>query len=91
MNSRLRIIISGFVQGVGYRYFAVHQANSLGLKGYVKNISCGNVEAVAEGPAADIEQFVMQLKDGPAAARVEKVQTYPEPFSNEFKTFSIQY
>ena len=46
-KARVKVTVKGFVQGVGYRFFAVRQANNLGVKGYVKNLIDGGVEAVA--------------------------------------------
>ena len=69
--------IYGRVQGVGYRMFAVDCGRSLGLEGWVRNRGDGSVEAVARGPAARLEQFEGQLRQGPPGARVRRVEARP--------------
>ncbi len=66
--------ISGQVQGVGYRYFAVRVARELGLKGWVRNVSDGRVEAYAAGPAHLLEDFEGRLRQGPPAGEVRGVE-----------------
>jgi acylphosphatase len=67
--------ISGYVQGVGFRYFVINKAQPLGLRGYARNLSDGSVEVVAQGPRAALERLLEQLRRGPSAAEVEEVQT----------------
>jgi len=62
MQSRAHIIYSGTVQGVGFRFTAEEVANSLGLKGWVKNRPDGTVEVVIEGEKADIDAFMNKVK-----------------------------
>jgi acylphosphatase len=59
---RAHIFFSGTVQGVGFRYTTLSLARPLSLTGWVKNLSDGRVEAVAEGPQEDIEKLVSDLK-----------------------------
>ena len=66
--------VSGRVQGVGYRYFAVRIAKELGLKGWVRNLSDGRVEAYAAGPAKLLEDFEAWLRMGPMAGEVRGVE-----------------
>ena len=66
--------VSGQVQGVGYRYFAVRVARELGLKGWVRNVSDGRVEAYAAGPAHLLEDFEARLRQGPPAGEVRGVE-----------------
>lgn len=65
------LIITGRVQGVGFRAFAKDAADALGLSGWVRNREDGSVEAVVEG---DIDAFVSRLKDGPPAGRVDEIE-----------------
>ena len=65
--------ISGEVQGVGYRYFAIRVARELGVKGWVRNLSDGRVEAYAAGPARILEDFEARLRQGPPAGDVRGV------------------
>ena len=66
--------VSGQVQGVGYRYFAVRVARELGLKGWVRNLSDGRVEAFAAGSARLLEDFEARLRQGPPAGDVRGVE-----------------
>lgn len=68
-----RIIITGRVQGVGYRFAARTMAQSLGLKGFVKNQTDGSVYVEAEGIEYRLDQFVQWCHKGPTYANVENV------------------
>jgi acylphosphatase len=87
----VRIVVSGRVQGVGYRYFARAQAQSLGVRGYVRNLADGSVEAVAVGPPDGVEQFVARLRDGPAAGVVRQCQVTPLEEAGTHSDFQITY
>jgi len=71
---RARISVSGRVQGVGYRAFAIRVATQRGLVGGVKNTDDGRVELEAEGPQDRILSLIEDLKIGPPASRVTAVQ-----------------
>ena len=73
MRIARRFIVSGRVQGVGFRYFALDAARRDGLQGYVTNRADGSVEAVAEGEAEALERFERALRRGPSSSRVENV------------------
>lgn len=73
----MRLIIEGRVQGVGYRAWAVAEAQALGLKGWVRNREDGKVEMLIDGPLKQMVGFVAYCQDGPPAARVTKVTTHP--------------
>jgi acylphosphatase len=66
--------ISGQVQGVGYRQFAARVAREFGLKGWVRNLSDGRVEAFAAGSARILEDFEARLRQGPPAGDVRGVE-----------------
>ncbi len=70
----LYAIIRGDVQGVGFRYFVVQQGRTLGLRGYVRNESNGDVEVLAQGPRPALERLLALLQRGPAAADVRTVK-----------------
>jgi acylphosphatase len=72
--------VSGQVQGVGYRYFAVRAARELGLKGWVRNLSDGRVEAYAAGPANLLEDFEARLRKGPMSGEVRGVEVEDATF-----------
>ncbi len=72
-NLTVNMKITGKVQGVGFRYFVLRQAQKLGINGWVSNKSNGDVEAFAQGEKADLEQFIAKVKEGPSFSRVEDV------------------
>ena len=88
---RIRAVIKGNVQGVGYRYFAVMRAAGLRLVGYVRNVPNGDVEVVAEGEEDALKQFVDLLKRGPMGAVVRDVITVNLPATGDFKDFEIRF
>jgi acylphosphatase len=71
---RVRLRISGLVQGVFYRQSTVGEAARLGLSGSVRNLPDGSVEVVAEGRRTEVESLVAWCRRGPPAARVEDVE-----------------
>jgi acylphosphatase len=68
-------LVSGRVQGVGFRYFVERAAGVEGLHGWVRNLPDGRVEITAEGDAGSLERFEWQLRQGPPRARVEDIET----------------
>jgi acylphosphatase len=87
--SRAKFIITGLVQGVGYRYFVYDSARPLGVKGYAKNLADGRVEVVAEGPKESLEQLRDTLSRGPSHAHVDHVKAEYGQYRNEFSGFDI--
>ena len=73
MRVARRFVVSGRVQGVGFRWFTQAAARREGLTGYVTNLDDGRVETVAEGEAESVERFERSLRQGPSGARVERV------------------
>ncbi len=74
MRVARRYVISGRVQGVGFRYFAEAAASREGIHGWVRNLPNGRVEASAEGDAEAVDRFEARLHHGPAGARVDRVE-----------------
>ncbi|AFY77169.1 MAG: acylphosphatase [Hydrococcus sp. C42_A2020_068] len=70
---RAHVLVSGLVQGVGYRYSTVDRAEKLGLNGWVRNLPDGRVEAVFEGEKAAVEEMIRWCRRGPSAAVVQNV------------------
>lgn len=68
-------LVSGRVQGVGFRFFVQRAASIEGLHGWVQNLPDGRVEISAEGEAEAVTRFERQLRQGPPAARVDEVDT----------------
>ena len=71
------LVITGRVQGVGYRVWASREARRLGLRGWVRNLRNGDVEALAIGDAAEVDAFVKACHSGPGMARVSDVRREP--------------
>ncbi len=88
---QLFVLISGKVQGVGFRNFTQRNAKQLGVNGYAKNLPNGKVEVVAEGDKAQLDALVDLLKKGPRFARVDALDVDARPFTGEYKTFGIRY
>jgi acylphosphatase len=74
MLSRAHVIVSGRVQGVGYRYQTRSRAASLGVSGWVKNRPDGNVEAAFEGERERVEFLLRWCSEGPSAAYVDEIE-----------------
>lgn len=85
-----RFLIRGRVQGVGFRFFAEDVAGREGVRGYVRNLPDGRVEAVVEGEAEAIDRFERAMHHGPRGARVEGVETEPLPAGQRFTNFAIR-
>ena len=88
---RLKLIISGRVQGVCYRWFTRDTAAELGLTGWVRNLPDGTVEAVVEGEKEKLEQLLGRCRRGPDLARVDDIQAEWEEGTGEFQDFSIRH
>lgn len=88
---RVHVFIDGFVQGVAFRFFAEKHANRLGLTGWVRNLADGRVEVLAEGPAAEIDDFLALLREGPRMARVDRFDLRREKATAEFHDFHIDF
>ena len=89
MNKAMKLIIQGKVQGVGYRRWFEQQAQELKLKGYVKNLPTGEVEALVAGDEQVIQELLKRSWLGPSRAEVSRIlQTPVQPDSN-LKDFKI--
>jgi acylphosphatase len=75
MSARLHAIVRGRVQGVGFRYTTQHEAQKLGLAGWVRNLQDGGVEVDAEGDRTHLETFLAFLHRGPLGAHVDAVES----------------
>lgn len=91
MNKRIHVIVSGRVQGVCFRAFTKRQAVSLGLKGWVRNLTSGDVEAVFEGDEDLIQAMLAWCRKGPPLAKVTSIDAREEPVSGTFTNFQIRY
>lgn len=88
-RQRLDARISGRVQGVGFRAFAVRAASDLGLDGWVANEPGGVVHCVAEGPRDRLDALLAELRRGPLGARIDEVSVARPPATGEFDGFRI--
>ena len=80
---RKRAIVRGLVQGVGFRYYALHEATHLGLAGYVRNRPDGAVELELEGPDAAVARMLSWLAHGPSSAVVDSLDVSDLPPAGE--------
>lgn len=80
-----RINISGWVQGVGFRWRTALEAKRLGIKGYVRNLRDGRVYIEAEGSLDQLDQFVEWCKNGPGVVKDVNVETFPPAGYKEFR------
>jgi len=70
-----RFLVSGMVQGVGFRWFVARHARALGLGGYARNLADGRVEVVAAGSGREeLARLEQLLREGPAHARVDRLE-----------------
>lgn len=83
---QVRILISGVVQGVGFRYFVLDNAQELGITGWVRNTINGKVEAVLQGEEKDVICLIERIRKGPALAKVKDIEEFPskEPKYEDF-------
>ena len=84
-----RYVVSGRVQGVGFRWFVEREAATLGITGWVRNRDDGRVEVMATGTREQLSALDARLREGPRAARVDDVAVSPAPFLNA-KSFGIE-
>ena len=84
-----RYLISGRVQGVGFRWYVEREAATLGIAGWVRNREDGRVEVMATGTRQQLSALHGRLREGPRAARVDEVAVSPAPFLNA-KSFGIE-
>ncbi len=88
---RRRILVSGVVQGVGFRYFVLRTAKALGVDGWVKNLHNGDVLCEAQASSEIMDEFLAQLREGPSFSRVEKLAVGEiEPLSEPPSGFAIR-
>jgi acylphosphatase len=85
-----RFLVSGRVQGVGFRYAVLNEARRLGVNGWVRNLPDGRVETLAQGDPARLEAFYEWLRRGPPAARVAGVERTAAPTAALPRDFGIR-
>jgi acylphosphatase len=90
-NAAFRAVAIGRVQGVGFRYSAVRQAQALGITGTVANLPDGNVEVTAEGAMPDLERMLAWLRRGPPGAHVRDLQVEWREWTGRFAGFEVEF
>jgi acylphosphatase len=86
------VLVSGFVQGVGYRRFIRHHALKISLAGWVKNLPDNRVEAVFQGSKEKIEEMIRICKKGPFLSEVKGIQVeWEEKMVDDIDSFKIAY
>ena len=86
-----RYLVRGMVQGVGFRWFVLREAQRLELRGWVSNLRDGSVEVVVEGAPASVSELERALARGPSAARVERVEKSVTPHDVDIpKSFDVR-
>jgi len=87
-EKRKRLLFTGHVQGVGFRYSTRQIAKRMNLNGWVRNLADGRVEAVVEGPAAELEQFVSEIVESTHGHVTDIAKTVSDA-TGEFNGFEI--
>jgi acylphosphatase len=87
---KVKILVSGRVQGVYFRMFTQRKANQLGINGSVRNLPDGRVEAIGEAENAVLEQFIEWCRKGPVTARVDQVEITELEHDEELTSFEIK-
>ncbi|HLL79882.1 MAG TPA: acylphosphatase [Ktedonobacteraceae bacterium] len=90
-NEELHAYVYGQVQGVGFRYFVVQKAQTLGLRGYARNESDGSVEVLAQGPRPALERLLSLLWQGPSAAHVRNVRVTWQASGEYMSGFHVRW
>jgi acylphosphatase len=88
--ARLRLVVTGRVQGVFFRRAALNEARALGLKGFARNSAEGSVEILAEGERRNLEALLAWTRHGPPHARVDGVEPIWSKFAGEFGEFKVR-
>ena len=87
---RAKLVITGLVQGVGFRSYTRNNAKSLGLKGFVRNRKDGKLEVVIEGYEKQIDDLLDLMHKGPFHSQVENIEVIWEDPTNSFKDFTVE-
>jgi acylphosphatase len=85
-----KFIISGLVQGVGYRFFAQRSAARHQVRGYIKNLEDGRVEAYVEGSERSVKGFSLDLAAGPINSRVSQIEELVQDTNGLYSNFRIE-
>ncbi|MCX5851195.1 MAG: acylphosphatase [Deltaproteobacteria bacterium] len=91
MKQRVRVVVTGRVQGVFFRAETQRQALSLNIRGWVRNLPGGSVEALFEGTKEDVDRMIAWCRKGPRLASVDTFDINFEPYKGDLDGFIISY
>ncbi len=89
-NTRAHVLVDGIVQGVSFRYYTMQEAKRRGVRGWVRNLWDGRVEAVFEGEESSIQSLIDWCRHGPPSAKVDDVQVEWGTPTGEFEGFIVR-
>ncbi len=90
-NVAAKIYIEGFVQGVGFRYFAYRKSQECDVHGYARNLRDGHVQVLAEGEQNCVDRFLALLRRGPVGARISGFHIDQMSYTGNYKEFTILF
>jgi len=91
MKENRKLHIHGKVQGVGFRFFATRVARRLGLRGWIQNLRDGSVEAIVEGDTEKIEEWLVELREGPRYAEVSRIDQEKKELNAKLGEFDVKF
>jgi acylphosphatase len=86
-----RVLITGRVQGIGYRFFVTARAENYPIVGYVRNLETGAVEVEVEGEKQVVMDFINEIRQGPRHAQIRDFQMEWKPFKMNYDSFFVKY
>lgn len=89
MKKAFRFLVKGTVQGIFFRQFVKNHAKDLEIKGFVRNLSDGDVEVMAEGESDNLRKLKKFLEVGPKHSQIRQVISEEKKWSGDFKEFKI--
>ena len=89
-TARVRVVVRGRVQNVGFRAYVEHSARQMGLAGWVRNVGYDSVEAVAEGERRTLDGFIESMQTGPLGSQVEESTVEWQDPTGEFSYFGVR-
>lgn len=89
MKKSIKMIVKGTVQGIFFRQFVKENADKMNVYGFVRNLTSGDVEVVAEGDGTALERFIQIIGKGPQHAMIKNVQIEEKKWTGEYKDFKV--
>ena len=86
-----KILVSGRVQGVGFRYFSQSRASKYNIKGFIRNTYDNKVEIVCQGEEEELEQFINEVRKGPAFSVVSDMEIEEIKKPQKYNSFDIKF